>query len=122
MTILRKVLLIVALPAKGAVFVSKKGLKAVNAVLEWNQARRVKRLAYLKLHHSDYQYPPGSLLLGNPVRQGLVSVANIPVDAFPLGHVVKARRGQGYYIRSGAMYESPFARNTGLVWPHANGQ
>ena len=120
MALIRKVFLIVTLPVRGVLFVGKKGLKAFNAVCDWNHGRRVKRLAYLKLTHKDYQYPPGSFALGNPVRQGLVSLAGIQLQAFPLGHVTKARRGQAWYIRSCGMYESPLARNTGLVWPHAD--
>lgn len=110
---------ILLLPVKGVIFVGRKGWRALVCIARFSGIgkSRAEKLAWRKLHDKNYQYPPGSFPLGNPVRQRLVALAEVPLQAFPLGHVTKAKRGQGYYIRSCGMYDSPFAPGTGLKWP-----
>ena len=67
-----------------------------------------------------YKYPDGSFPISHPVFQGLVSIAGVPVQAYPLSRVQAARRGGVYYISESALRHSPLAPGTGLKVPLPN--
>ena len=99
------------------IWIGRKAWQGVQKVRDLMRWQRESFLEYKKLHDPQYKYPPGCFPVGTPIRQGLVSIAGVPLQAYPLAKVPAASKGVGYYIPDYGLRPSPYAPGTGLKVP-----
>ena len=78
------------------VWLARKAWASIQRINSFIQQRKAAELEWRKLNDPRYKYPDGSLPIGHPIFQGVVSIAGVPVQAYPLSRVRAARRGGSY--------------------------